>query len=82
MTLLQIIPNTGSIDASWVLTGFAAIIAFFLIRTLNKIEKRLSNQESQMNNITLVQIKMLSKLGIDDEYYDKLSEQLAPKPGE
>ena len=66
----------GSIEASWVLAICGTIIAFFMVRTLMKIDKKLDDHDQQISNITIIQIKMLSKLGVDDDYYEELSKDL------
>lgn len=74
MTTLQII--NGAIDASWVLTGTVLIIGFFLVRLLNKMEKKIERQDIRLDLVTRVQIQVLIRLGGDDEFYTKLAEQL------
>jgi hypothetical protein len=66
----------GAISASWVLAGCGTIIGFFMIRTLIKIYNNIDKHEKQINNITIIQIKMLTKMGIDDDYYEKLAREL------
>ena len=72
--MLQIL--NGFIEASWVITVLGAIVAFFLVRTLSRIEKRLEKQDQKDNLITKVLLQMLTRLGGDDAFYHELSKQL------
>jgi uncharacterized protein YoxC len=69
----------GSIEASWILAICGCVIGYFMIRTLIKIDKNLDKHEKQINNITIIQIKMLTKMGIDDEYYEELAKELTDR---
>lgn len=54
MVLLQILPD-GGIAAIWVLGGLAAITSFFVVRTLNRVDKVLEkNTEAiyKLNELT------------------------------
>jgi hypothetical protein len=62
----------GTIDPSWILLVLAGIIGFFLVRTLNKIEKKLEDHDKQIGNITKIQQAMLTRLGVEDDFYDNL----------
>ena len=82
MTMIQILAD-GAISGSWLLAIFAAITAFFFVRTLNKIDKRMNEHDDQFlkinkqfHKVTLIQSKMLMKLGGDDPYFEKLSDEL------
>ncbi len=76
--LLQIM--NGTIDPSWVVVILAGVVAFFLIRTLNKIDSRIDKQEQRQNIITRVFLQMLTKIGGEDEdFYDDLRGQLNAK---
>ena len=72
--ILQIL--NGFIDANWVITILEMCVAFFLIRTLTRIEKRLDKQDQKDNLITKVLLQMLTRLGGDDAFYHELSRQL------
>jgi hypothetical protein len=69
----------GSIEASWILAICGCVIGYFMIRTLIKIDKNLDKHEKQINNITIIQIKMLTKMGIDDDYYEELAKELTDR---
>jgi hypothetical protein len=69
----------GSFEASWILAICGCVIGYFMIRTLIKIDKNLDKHEKQINNITIIQIKMLTKMGIDDDYYEELAKELTDR---
>lgn len=75
--ILQIL--NGSIEASWILALCGFVIGFFMVRTLSKIDKNLDRHEKQIGSIILVQLKMLAKLGINDEYFQELSKEIKIK---
>ncbi len=65
-----------AVIAPWMLSVFGAVIGFFMIRTLLKIDKNLERHDKQISNITMIQIKMLTKMGVDDDYYEKLAQDI------
>lgn len=72
--ILQILG--GSIEASWVLAICGSIIGYFMIRTLLKIDKNLDKHDKQIMNITMIQLKMLTKMGVNDDYYEELAKEI------
>lgn len=70
----------GTVDPSWVIVVLVGIVAFFLVRTLNKMDARMDSQEVRAKVITNVLLQMLTKLGGDnDDFYHDLSKQLNVK---
>ena len=75
MTLIQILSD-GALSANWIMPLLAGVVAFFFVRTLNKMEARMNKHETQIGNITKIQVRMLSKLSADDAAYEKMLEDL------
>ena len=72
--MIQIL--NGTIDPSWVIVILGGVVAFFLVRTLQKMEARMDKHEIRSNIITRVLLQMCTKMGADDDFYHELSEQL------
>lgn len=76
--LLQIL--NGTIDPAYVLNGVIVIISVFVLRYLNKLEKRAEKSEIRHDITTRVLLQMLTKLGDnDDDFYADLRNQLNQK---
>jgi len=59
-----------------VLAICGCIIGYFMIRTLLKIDKNLDKHDKQIMNITMIQLKMLTKMGVNDDYYEELAKEI------
>ena len=75
MTMIQILSD-GALSANWIMPLLAGVVAFFFVRTLNKMEARMNKHETQIGNITKIQVRMLSKLSADDATYEKMLDDL------
>lgn len=78
--MLQIL--NGTIDPSWIVVVLAGIVAFFFVRTLNKIDARMDQHEIRAKIITNVLLQMLTHMGGGDEdndFYNDLKRQLNEK---
>ena len=77
--ILAQIDAAGGISAQWVLTVLGAIVGYFAIQTLVRInnnQKELAKDQRLMSNVLL---QMLTKMSKDDDYFEELAQQLNQK---
>lgn len=66
MMATEIIDAAGGISASWFLAILVMIVGFFLVRSINKFEKRMEEMEKQQTLITNILMQALVKLDETD----------------
>lgn len=78
--IAQLLIDT-SISANWLLLIMAAVVGFFLVRTLNKIEKNSEEHTKQIAEITRIQLEHHHRIKNVEESIDgeELAERMLSK---